>query len=78
MPGGIDPHTHFELEFMNTVTVDDWYHGSRAALAGGTTMVIDFVIPNKNQSLLEAYDKCVIIKMKSLSSVKPFGLWFLR
>lgn len=59
MPGGIDPHTHFELEFMGTVTVDDWYHGSRAALAGGTTMVIDFVIPNKNQSLLTTYDKWV-------------------
>lgn len=41
MPGGIDPHTHLELKFMGQVSVDDFYIGSRAALAGGTTMVID-------------------------------------
>jgi dihydropyrimidinase len=56
-PGGIDPHTHFELEFGGTVSVDDFYHGTRAAVAGGTTTIIDFVIPKKGQSLLEAYDK---------------------
>lgn len=39
MPGGIDPHTHLEAEFMGAVSVDDFYVGSRAALAGGTTMV---------------------------------------
>ena len=39
MPGGIDPHTHLELRFMGQVSVDDFYIGSRAALAGGTTMV---------------------------------------
>eukprot|EP00262_Sarcandra_glabra_P006587 TRINITY_DN1892_c0_g1_i10.p1 TRINITY_DN1892_c0_g1~~TRINITY_DN1892_c0_g1_i10.p1 ORF type:complete len:487 (-),score=81.64 TRINITY_DN1892_c0_g1_i10:134-1594(-) len=45
MPGGIDPHTHLEFEFMGTVTVDDFFSGQAAALAGGTTMHIDFVIP---------------------------------
>lgn len=57
LPGGIDAHTHFELEFGNTVAIDDFYHGTRAAVAGGTTTIIDFVIPKKGQSLLEAFDQ---------------------
>lgn len=55
MPGGIDPHTHMQLPFMGTVTMDDFYSGTAAALAGGTTTIIDFVIPSPQQSLMEAY-----------------------
>jgi len=54
MPGGIDPHTHLEMPFMGTYSTDDFESGTRAALAGGTTMVVDFCLPNPNQSLLEA------------------------
>ncbi|XP_025158582.1 dihydropyrimidinase isoform X6 [Harpegnathos saltator] len=57
MPGGIDPHTHFEFEFMDTKTVDDFYQGTKAAVAGGTTMIIDFVVPLKEESLVEAYER---------------------
>ena len=50
-PGFIDAHTHFDLDVCNTTTADDFYTGSRAALKGGTTTVIDFACPNKGESL---------------------------
>lgn len=55
-PGGIDAHTHMELPFMGTTSSDDFYSGTAAGVAGGTTSIIDFIIPNRNQSLLEARD----------------------
>ena len=57
IPGGIDPHTHMQLPFMGTVTRDDFYSGTAAALAGGTTTIIDFVIPDPQEPLIEAYRK---------------------
>ena len=54
MPGGIDPHTHLEMPFMGTYSSDDFESGTRAALAGGTTMVVDFALPNPGQSMLDA------------------------
>jgi len=56
MPGGIDPHTHLEMPFMGTYSSDDFESGTRAALSGGTTMVVDFCLPNPGQSLLQAID----------------------
>ncbi len=56
MPGGIDTHTHMELPFMGTVTKDDFYTGTAAGVSGGTTMIIDFVIPDPKQRLMEAWD----------------------
>jgi dihydropyrimidinase len=55
MPGGIDPHTHMQLPFMGTTTMDDFYNGTAAAMAGGTTMIIDFVIPDPQQNIMDAY-----------------------
>lgn len=43
MPGGVDPHTHFDLPMFDTVSSDDHYTGHKAAAFGGTTTVIDFV-----------------------------------
>ena len=54
MPGGIDPHTHLEMPFMGTYSTDDFESGTRAALAGGTTMVVDFVLPGQGQGLMDA------------------------
>ena len=57
MPGGIDPHTHMQLPFMGTVTMDDFFTGTAAGLAGGTTSIIDFVIPDPQENILDAYKK---------------------
>jgi dihydropyrimidinase len=43
MPGGVDPHTHFNLPMFGTVSSDDHYTGHKAAAFGGTTTVLDFV-----------------------------------
>ncbi|KAK7791524.1 hypothetical protein R5R35_008688 [Gryllus longicercus] len=56
IPGGIDPHTHLSFEFMGAKSPDDFYQGTKAALAGGTTMLIDFALPKKGESLIEAYE----------------------
>ena len=50
-PGFIDAHTHFDLDVCNTTTADDFASGTRSALRGGTTMVIDFACPNKGETL---------------------------
>ncbi len=68
MPGGIDPHTHMQLPFMGTVAADDFASGTAAALAGGTTTIIDFVIPSPGQPLMEAYQQWRGWSEKSMSN----------
>ncbi len=53
-PGGVDPHTHFEFPFMGTVSADDFFDGTASAMAGGTTSVLDFVVPTRGEPLLDA------------------------
>ncbi|MCM0648208.1 dihydropyrimidinase [Clostridium swellfunianum] len=53
-PGGIDPHTHFDLDVGSTVTADDFATGTKAALIGGTTTIIDFATQDKGKTLKEA------------------------
>jgi len=55
MPGGVDPHTHFDLPMFGTVSSDDHYTGLKAAAFGGTTTVIDFV-PQDYKTLKESVD----------------------
>lgn len=55
-PGFIDGHTHFDLAVAGTVTADDFATGSRAALRGGTTMVVDFSAPDKGETLRHGLD----------------------
>ena len=56
-PGFIDGHTHFDLEVGGTITADDFATGSRAALRGGTTMVVDFAAPDKGETLAEGLER---------------------
>ncbi len=57
MPGGIDPHVHLDMPFMGTFSSDTYETGTRAALHGGTTMVIDFVLQKQGNSLQAALDE---------------------
>lgn len=52
LPGGVDPHTHFDLPMLSTFSSDDHYTGHKAAAFGGTTTVMDFV-PHDNIHLSE-------------------------
>ena len=53
-PGGIDPHVHLEMPFMGTWSADNYETGTRAALFGGTTTVIDFILQTQGESLQHA------------------------
>lgn len=53
-PGGIDPHVHLDMPFMGTFSSDSYETGTRAALFGGTTMVIDFILQKQGNSLADA------------------------
>ncbi len=57
IPGGIDPHVHLDMPFMGTYSSDNYETGTRAALYGGTTMVIDFILQKQGSSLQSAFDE---------------------
>ncbi|MFN3431224.1 MAG: dihydropyrimidinase [Candidatus Sericytochromatia bacterium] len=56
IPGGIDPHTHFDMPFGGTNSADDFETGTRAAAFGGTTTVVDFAMQTKGHSTIEGLD----------------------
>ncbi len=53
-PGGIDPHVHLDMPFMGTYSSDDYETGTRAALHGGTTSVIEFILQTQGDTLHNA------------------------
>ena len=57
LPGGIETHTHLQLESMGTVTADDFASGTRAALAGGTTTVIDFATQFHGETMARGLER---------------------
>jgi dihydropyrimidinase len=65
-PGAIDAHVHLELPTPAGPSSDDFYSGSKAAIAGGTTTIIDFVTPAKGESLISALNKRKAEATKSL------------
>lgn len=57
IPGGIDPHVHLDMPFMGTYSSDNYETGTRAALFGGTTMVIDFILQTQGKTLYSALNE---------------------
>ncbi|MFI5281389.1 MAG: amidohydrolase family protein, partial [Gemmatimonadales bacterium] len=54
-PGFIDPHVHIYLPFMGTYAIDDYASASRAALAGGTTTLIEMICPGPTDEPWDAF-----------------------
>jgi dihydropyrimidinase len=56
LPGCVDPHTHLDMPFGGTVTVDDFESGHTAAAFGGTTCHVDFAIQSPGSSFTDTLD----------------------
>jgi dihydropyrimidinase len=57
LPGGVDPHTHLDMPFGGTITIDDVESGQTAAAFGGTTCHVDFIIQPKGATFAEAFEE---------------------
>jgi dihydropyrimidinase len=56
LPGCIDPHTHLDMPFGGTTTIDDVESGQTSAAFGGTTCHVDFVIQPQGSSFADALE----------------------
>lgn len=56
VPGGVDPHVHLQMPQGDVYSSDDWRSGTKAAVCGGTTTLIDFVEPEADETMLEALE----------------------
>ncbi len=72
IPGLIDSHTHMEFPFMSEITADDFYHGTKAALGGGVTTILDFITPLKEENSYKAYER--YRKLTDTKVVSDYGL----
>lgn len=66
IPGAVDPHVHMELDTPAGASCDDFFSGSKAAIAGGTTTIIDFITPDRDERWKDALEKRKILAGKSL------------
>ena len=57
LPGGVDPHTHLDMPFGGTVTIDDVESGQTSAAFGGTTTHVDFIIQPQGSSFADAVEE---------------------
>jgi dihydropyrimidinase len=57
LPGGVDPHTHLDMPFGGTITIDDFESGQTSAACGGTTCHVDFIIQPKGMTFAEALEE---------------------
>lgn len=71
LPGGIDVHVHLDLPTPAGPSSDNFRTGTIAALFGGTTTIMDFVTPNKNESLITGYKNRMT---DTVGSITDFGL----
>ena len=79
IPGGIDVHTHLDMPFGGTKSVDDFESGTAAGLSGGTTSIIDFVTPARGEPMMDALAERRTAAEKAVGQVirgfpeKPFA-----
>lgn len=71
LPGGVDPHVHLSLAVAGTVSADDFESGTAAALAGGTTTILDFVHPGRGEPFAEAI---AARRAEAATAVADYGL----
>src|SRR5437588_12540605 len=57
LPGGVDAHTHLDMPFGGTVTIDDVQSGQTSAAFGGTTCHVDFIIQPQRSSFTDAVEE---------------------